>query len=102
MIPARLFASSLSVTSTGSALGAGAALHPILPPDPAAQLRLIAATWYFRPIHLAMLAGSALAWTLELVDQELDETGELWTRAYVGSELERLRRAERARRERLG
>ena len=41
-------------------LGAGAALHPILPPDPAAQLRLIAATWYFRPIHLAMLAGSAL------------------------------------------
>jgi hypothetical protein len=41
-------------------LGVGAALHPILPPDPAAQLRLIAATWYFRPIHLAMLAGSAL------------------------------------------
>ncbi|HKH91754.1 MAG TPA: hypothetical protein VKA54_08120 [Gemmatimonadaceae bacterium] len=41
-------------------LGVGAALHPILPPDPSAQLRLIAATWYFRPIHLAMLAGSAL------------------------------------------
>ena len=47
------------------------------------------------------LAGSALAWTLELVDQELDETGEPWTRAYVGSELERLRRADRARRARL-
>jgi hypothetical protein len=41
-------------------LGAGAALHPILPHDPAAQLRLIAATWYFRPIHLAMLAGTGL------------------------------------------
>jgi len=41
-------------------LGVGAALHPILPPDPSAQLHLIAATWYFRPIHLAMLAGSAL------------------------------------------
>jgi len=41
-------------------LGVGAALHPILPPDPAAQLRLIAGTWYFRPIHLAMLTGSAL------------------------------------------
>jgi hypothetical protein len=41
-------------------LGVGATLHPILPHDPAAQLRLIADTWYFRPIHLAMLAGSAL------------------------------------------
>jgi hypothetical protein len=41
-------------------LGVGAALHPILPHDPAAQLRLIAATWYFRPIHLAMLAGTGL------------------------------------------
>jgi formiminotetrahydrofolate cyclodeaminase len=46
------------------------------------------------------LAGSALAWTLELVDQELDDTGAPWARSYVGSELERLRRAERARRER--
>jgi hypothetical protein len=41
-------------------LGAGAALHPMLPADVPSQLRLIAATWYFRPIHLAMLAGSAL------------------------------------------
>jgi hypothetical protein len=41
-------------------LGAGAMLHPILPHDPSAQLRLIATTWYFRPIHLAMLAGSGL------------------------------------------
>jgi hypothetical protein len=41
-------------------LGAGAALHPMLPVDVPAQLRLIAATWYFRPVHLAMLAGSAL------------------------------------------
>ena len=52
-------------------LGVGAALHPILPHDPAAQLRLIAETWYFRPIHLAMLAGSALIilgiWTRALI-----------------------------------
>lgn len=41
-------------------LGAGAALHPILPHDPAEQLRMIAGAWYFRPIHLAMLAGSGL------------------------------------------
>jgi hypothetical protein len=51
-------------------LGAGAALHPILPHEPAAQLRLIAATWYFRPVHLAMLCGSGLlivgVWTRAL------------------------------------
>jgi hypothetical protein len=41
-------------------LGVGAALHPMLPSDVDGQLRLIAATWYFRPVHLAMLAGSAL------------------------------------------
>jgi hypothetical protein len=41
-------------------LGAGAALHPLLPHDPSAQLRVIAAAWYFRPIHLAMLAGTGL------------------------------------------
>jgi len=41
-------------------LGVGAMLHPMLPHDPSAQLRMIAETWYFRPIHLAMLAGSAL------------------------------------------
>ena len=53
---------SLSITLlVGTVLlGVGAMLHPILPPDPSAQLRTIAATWYFRPIHLAMLAGSAL------------------------------------------
>jgi hypothetical protein len=51
-------------------LGAGAALHPILPHDPAVTLRIIAETWYFRPIHLAMLAGSGLiilgVWTRAL------------------------------------
>jgi hypothetical protein len=41
-------------------LGVGAAFHPMLPADVPGQLRLIAATWYFRPVHLAMLAGSAL------------------------------------------
>jgi hypothetical protein len=52
-------------------LGVGAMLHPILPHDPSEQLRMIAATWYFRPIHLAMLAGSALIilgiWTRALI-----------------------------------
>ncbi|MEO8563129.1 MAG: hypothetical protein ABI601_13685 [bacterium] len=41
-------------------LGVGAAFHPMLPADVPGQLRMIAATWYFRPVHLAMLAGSAL------------------------------------------
>ena len=52
-------------------LGVGAMFHPILPHDPSAQLRMIAATWYFRPIHLAMLAGTALIilgiWTRALI-----------------------------------
>jgi formiminotetrahydrofolate cyclodeaminase len=42
------------------------------------------------------LAGTALAWMLETVDREVDEEGESWPREYVGSELERLRRAARA------
>jgi hypothetical protein len=54
-------------------LGAGASLHPILPHEPANQLRLIAATWYFRPVHLAMLCGSGLlivgVWTRALMDR---------------------------------
>jgi hypothetical protein len=41
-------------------LGVGAAFHPVLVGDAAAQLRLIAATPYWRPLHLVMLAGSAL------------------------------------------
>ena len=41
------------------------------------------------------LAGSALAWTLETVERELDAEGETWPREYVGSELERLRRVAR-------
>jgi hypothetical protein len=41
-------------------LGIGAAMHPILTGDASAQLRLIAETAYFRPLHLAMLAGSGL------------------------------------------
>jgi len=38
------------------------------------------------------LAASALAWTLETVERELDAEGESWPREYVGSELARLRR----------
>jgi hypothetical protein len=41
-------------------LGIGAAVHPVLVGDAAAQLRLIAATPHWRALHLAMLAGSAL------------------------------------------
>jgi hypothetical protein len=53
-------------------LGVGAAFHPILPPEPENQLRLIAATSYFRPVHLAMLAGSGLL------------IAGVWTRAMIG------------------
>jgi hypothetical protein len=41
-------------------LGAGAALHPMLPADVPGQLRMIAASSIFRPVHLAMLCGSGL------------------------------------------
>jgi hypothetical protein len=54
-------------------LGIGAALHPILAGDAASQLRIIAATSYWRTLHLAMLAGSALVaagvW-VRLVDRQ--------------------------------
>jgi hypothetical protein len=42
------------------------------------------------------LAGSALGWMLEAVEHELEDAAEAWPREYVGSELERLRRAERS------
>jgi hypothetical protein len=41
-------------------LGVGAVLHPVLAGDGAAQLRIIADTPYWRPLHLLMLAGSGL------------------------------------------
>ena len=57
-------------------LGGGAAFHPMLPADVPGQLKLIAATWYFRPVHLAMLAGSALliagVWSRGLATSERD------------------------------
>jgi hypothetical protein len=53
-------------------LGIGAAVHPVLVGDAAAQLRLIASTPHWRALHLVMLAGSALiaagVW-VRLVDQ---------------------------------
>jgi hypothetical protein len=59
-------------------LGVGAVLHPMLPADVPAQLRMIAATSYFRPVHLAMLCGSALiiagVWTRLLVGQSATPT----------------------------
>ena len=51
---------SIALLLGAALLGVGAAFHPILPPEPENQLRLIAATSYFRPVHLAMLAGSGL------------------------------------------
>ena len=41
-------------------LGAGAIAHPMLPADPEAQLGVMAATPYWRAIHLVMIAGSGL------------------------------------------
>jgi hypothetical protein len=37
-------------------LGIGAVLHPVLVGDAASQLRIIAATSYWRPLHLALIA----------------------------------------------
>ena len=45
----------------GTALhGVGALLHPVLAGDAATQLRMIADTAHWRPLHLAMLGGSGL------------------------------------------
>jgi hypothetical protein len=63
---------SLALLVGAVLLGVGAAFHPILPPEPENQLRLIAATSYFRPVHLAMLAGSGLL------------IAGVWTRAMIG------------------
>jgi hypothetical protein len=41
-------------------LGAAAAFHPMLVSDPAANLRIIASTPYWRTLHLVMLATSGL------------------------------------------
>jgi hypothetical protein len=41
-------------------LGVGAAVHPMLVGDAASQLQTIAATPYWRALHLGMLAGSGL------------------------------------------
>jgi hypothetical protein len=64
---------SIALLLGAALLGAGAAFHPMLPPEPENQLRLIAATWYFRPVHLAMLTGSGLlivgVWTRALIGQ---------------------------------
>jgi hypothetical protein len=53
---ARLLALVLLVGT--ALLGVGAALHPMLAGDAAAQLRTIATTPHWRTLHLAMLAGS--------------------------------------------
>lgn len=55
---ARLLAVALILGT--ALLGIGAAFHPMLAPAAADQLRTIAATPYWRALHLAMLAGSGL------------------------------------------
>ena len=54
-------------------LGAGAVLHPLLGGTAADQLALIARTGYWRPLHLAMLAGTGLVvcgvWCRALLDR---------------------------------
>lgn len=55
---ARLFAIALLLGT--ALLGVGAAFHPMLAGDATEQLRIIAATPYWRALHLAMLAGSGL------------------------------------------
>lgn len=52
-------------------LGAGAVLHPMLPSDPEAQLGVMAATPYWRAIHIIMIVGSGLI------------VGGLWVRLYI-------------------
>lgn len=63
---------SIALLLGAALLGVGAMFHPILPAEPEHQLRLIAATSYFRPVHLAMLTGSGLL------------IAGVWTRAMIG------------------
>ena len=68
---ARLLAVALLLGT--ALLGAGAAVHPVLAGDAAAQLRTIAATGHWRATHLAMLAGAGLViagiWVRLLLDR---------------------------------
>jgi hypothetical protein len=52
-------------------LGIGAVMHPMLPSDPEAQLGVMAATPYWRAIHVLMIAGSGLI------------IGGMWLRLYI-------------------
>lgn len=64
---------AIALLAGTACLGAGAALHPMLPMDAVGQLRTIAGTPAWRTIHLVMLAGSALViagvWVRLLVDR---------------------------------
>jgi hypothetical protein len=51
---------ALALLAGTALLGVGAVLHPVLTGDAATDLRLIADTTYWRPLHLVMLAGSGL------------------------------------------
>ncbi len=70
---ARLERALAVVLLVGTALlGVGAVFHPMLVGDAASQLRIIAATPYWRSLHMAMLAGSALVATgvwVRLIDR---------------------------------
>ncbi|HUQ97831.1 MAG TPA: hypothetical protein VM166_00165 [Gemmatimonadaceae bacterium] len=63
---------ALALLGGTALLGIGAVFHPMLVGDAASQLRIIAATPYWRSLHLAMLAGSALVATgvwVRLIDR---------------------------------
>jgi hypothetical protein len=66
---------ALALLAGTALLGIGAVMHPILPGDAASQLRLIAETSYWRPIHLLMLVGSALVIVGLWVRTQLGTTG---------------------------
>lgn len=70
---ARLLAIALLLGT--ALLGVGAAVHPVLAGDAAAQLRIIAATTHWRASHLAMLAGSGLVIAGIWVRLILDRSG---------------------------
>jgi hypothetical protein len=60
----------------GLLLAAAAALHPVLPPDAASQLQVMAATPHWRAIHLTMIVGSALLVTGIWLRVAIDHAGQ--------------------------
>lgn len=64
---------SIALLCGTALLGVGAAFHPMLTGDATSQLQTIAATSYWRTLHLVMLAGSGLliagVWVRLVIDR---------------------------------